>query len=119
MLPRTLNELFFNLVERNLPRLVLWKREQEWIPASAAEFDAQVATTARGLQGGGIGRGDRVAILSENRREWTVADFASLLIGAVVVPLYSTLTAEQTAFMLRDSVPARFSFPMKSILKRY
>ena len=103
MLPRTLNELFFNLVERNLSRLVLWKREQEWIPASAAVFYAQVATTARGLQGWGIGRGDRVAILSENRREWTVADFASLLIGAVVVPLYSTLTAEQTAFMLRDS----------------
>jgi long-chain acyl-CoA synthetase len=103
MLPRTLNELFFKLVERNLSRLVLWKRENEWVPGSAADFYAQVAATANGLLGWGVGRGDRIAILSENRREWTVADFASLLIGAVVVPLYATLTAEQIAFMLRDS----------------
>jgi long-chain acyl-CoA synthetase len=103
MLPRTLNELFFKLVERNLSRLVLWKRENEWVPGSATDFYAQVAATANGLLGWGVGRGDRIAILSENRREWTVADFASLLIGAVVVPLYSTLTAEQIAFMLRDS----------------
>lgn len=103
MPPRTLNELFFNLLERNVPRLMLWKREQEWIPVSTAEFQAQVAATANALQKWGIHRGDRVAILSENRREWTVADFATLLIGAVVVPLYGTLTAEQTAFMLRDS----------------
>jgi long-chain acyl-CoA synthetase len=51
----------------------------------------------------GVGKGDRVAILSENRPEWTIADFASLLIGAVTVPIYATLTAEQTAYILRDS----------------
>jgi long-chain acyl-CoA synthetase len=51
----------------------------------------------------GISRGDRVAILSENRHEWVVADFACQLLGAVVVPIYTTLTAEQTAFMLADS----------------
>ncbi len=51
----------------------------------------------------GIGKGDRVAILSENRPEWTIADFASLLIGAVTVPIYATLTAEQTAYILSDS----------------
>jgi long-chain acyl-CoA synthetase len=51
----------------------------------------------------GISRGDRVAILSENRPEWAIADFASLLLGAVTVPIYSTLTAEQTAYMLHDS----------------
>ena len=51
----------------------------------------------------GVGRGDRVAILSENRPEWTIADFASLLLGAVTVPIYATLTAEQTAYILRDS----------------
>ena len=55
------------------------------------------------LRGWGIGRGDRVAILSENRPEWTIADFASLLLGAVTVPIYATLTAEQTAYILRDS----------------
>src|SRR5581483_1435094 len=49
------------------------------------------------------GKGDRVAILSENRPEWAAADFASLLIGAVTVPVYSTLTDQQTADILRDS----------------
>src|SRR5206468_9632003 len=46
---------------------------------------------------------DRVAILSENRHEWVVADFACMLLGAVVVPIYTTLTAEQTSELLRDS----------------
>ena len=58
---------------------------------------------AGGLRKWGIGKGDRVAILSENRPEWMIADFASLLLGAVTVPIYATLTAEQTAYILRDS----------------
>ena len=51
----------------------------------------------------GIQPGDRIALLSENRPEWPIADMASLLLGAVTVPLYTTLTAEQTAFVLNDS----------------
>jgi len=51
----------------------------------------------------GIGKGDRVAILAENRPEWTIADFACQLLGIVSVPIYATLTAEQTAFILQDS----------------
>jgi long-chain acyl-CoA synthetase len=58
---------------------------------------------ARALESWGISRGDRVAILSENRHEWVVADFACLLLGAIVVPIYTTLTPEQTAYVLRDS----------------
>ena len=63
----------------------------------------RVVAVAGALRKWGIGKGDRVAILSENRPEWTIADFASLLIGAVTVPIYATLTAEQTAYILRDS----------------
>ena len=48
-------------------------------------------------------KGDRVAILSENRWEWPVTDFAALAMGAVDVPLYPTLTPEQVGYMLRDS----------------
>ena len=55
------------------------------------------------LRGWGLGKGDRVAILSENRWEWAVTDFAVLAIGAVDVPLYPTLTPEQIGYMLRDS----------------
>lgn len=103
MPPRTLNQVFFGIVERNVARLMLYRKDQTWVPISTAEFARNVVATARFLRARGISRGDRVAILSENRREWTVVDFASLLIGAVVVPLYPTLTAEQTEFMLRDS----------------
>ena len=55
------------------------------------------------LQQWGIQRGDRVALVSENRWEWPVVDFAMLAIGAVDVPLYQTLTPEQMGYILRDS----------------
>jgi long-chain acyl-CoA synthetase len=55
------------------------------------------------LQSWGIQRGDRVALVSENRCEWPVVDFAVLAIGAVDVPLYETLTPEQMGYALRDS----------------
>jgi len=74
-----------------------------WVPISSDTFRKRTAAVAGGLQRWGIGHGDRVAILSENRPEWTIADFASLLLGAVTVPIYATLTAEQTAYILKDS----------------
>jgi len=55
------------------------------------------------LQGWGVVAGDRVALLSENRWEWAVADFAVLAMGAVDVPLYQTLTPEQMGFMLNNA----------------
>jgi long-chain acyl-CoA synthetase len=55
------------------------------------------------LLGWGLAKGDRVAILAENRWEWAITDFASLAIGVVNVPIYPTLTAEQTADLLADS----------------
>ena len=75
----------------------------EWVSISAEELYRNVVGVARALEGWGIGKGDRVAILSENRPEWTITDFACLAIGAVVVPIYSTLTDRQTANLLRDA----------------
>ena len=75
----------------------------EWVSISADELYRNVVGVARALEGWGIGKGDRVAILSENRPEWTVTDFACLAIGAVVVPIYATLTDGQTASLLRDA----------------
>lgn len=100
---RTLNDVFFAVVERQHPRVMLQRRGDEWVPISSEAFEQRVAAVAGGLRTWGIGRGDRVAILSENRPEWMIADFASLLIGAVTVPIYATLTAEQTAYILNDS----------------
>ena len=99
----TLNDIFFAVVERNDARVMLQRGATEWIPISARRLHRNVTGVASALRDLGIGKGDRVAILSENRPEWTIADFASLLLGAVVVPVYTTLTPEQTSYLLRDS----------------
>jgi len=99
----TLNDIFFAATERNLDRVMLYREAGKWLPISSAELRRKVAATALALQQWGVGKGDRVAILSENRPEWSIADFAALLLGAVTVPVYATLTPEQTAYTLRDS----------------
>ncbi len=99
----TLNDIFFTAIERKLERSMLYREGGEWLPVSSQEFGRSTIRTARALQEWGIGKGDRVAILSENRPEWPIADMGALLLGAVTVPLYTTLTAEQTAFALNDS----------------
>ncbi len=99
----TLNDIFFAATERNLDRVMLYREAGIWRPISSVGFRRSVAGMADALRQWGIHKGDRIAILSENRPEWTIADFAILLLGAVTVPIYSTLTPEQTSSMLRDS----------------
>ena len=99
----TLNDIFFTAVERNLDRVQLYREAGKWLPVSSRQFGKNVARSAHALHAMGIQRGDRVAILSENRPEWSTADFACLLLGAVTVPLYTTLMPEQTAFALNDA----------------
>src|ERR1700728_398941 len=99
----TLNDIFFAAAEHNLDRAMLYRHAGNWFPISSADFRRNVAGTVGFLQQWGLRKGDRVAILSENRPEWSTADFAILLLGAVTVPVYATLTPEQTAYTLRDS----------------
>jgi len=99
----TLNDIFFAAVERNLDRVMLHRQAGKWLPVSSRDLCRNVAGTAVALQQWGIRKGDRVAILSENRPEWPTADMATLLLGAVTVPIYATVTAEQTAYTLIDS----------------
>jgi long-chain acyl-CoA synthetase len=101
--PHTLNDIFFSIVERDAPAVMLTEINGAWNPVSSTTFYQSVIGTARGLCRWGIGRGDRVAILSENRPEWAIADFATLFIGAAVVPIYATLTSEQALYVLRHS----------------
>jgi long-chain acyl-CoA synthetase len=75
----------------------------QWLPISSAEFYKKVAGVARALRAWGLGKGDRLAILSENRTEWLVTDFACQQLGVVVVPVYATQTAPQTVYILCDS----------------
>ncbi len=100
---RTLNDVFFTVVERNSDRVMMTCEAGAWIPISASQLQARAFATARQLQAWGIGKGDRVAILSENRPEWAIADFATLLRGAVDVPIYATQTAEQCLYLLQHS----------------
>ncbi len=99
----TLNDIFFAATERNLDRVMLYREAGKWLPISSSDLSRNVAATARAMLQCGVHKGDRVAILSENRPEWSTADFAILLLGAVTVPVYATLTPEQTAYTLRDS----------------
>jgi long-chain acyl-CoA synthetase len=103
MNPQTLNDIFFAVALRRQARVMLTREASQWIPIGSQEFYRNVAGFARQLKRWGLSKGDRLAILSENRPEWAVADFASLLLGAVVVPVYSTLTAQQTSYILCDS----------------
>ena len=106
---RTLNEIFFTVVERNNDRVMLTRENEAWQPVSSAQLRSWVYSTARQLQAWGINKGDRVVILSENRVEWAITDYAALLLGAVVVPIYATQTAEQVLYVLQNS-EARIAF---------
>ncbi|HKN21366.1 MAG TPA: long-chain fatty acid--CoA ligase, partial [Terracidiphilus sp.] len=106
---RTLNEVFLTVVDRNSDRVVLTREGEVWQPISSAQLRSWVYSAARQLQAWGIGKGDRVVILSENRVEWAIADYATLLLGAVVVPIYATQVAEQVLYMLQNS-EARVAF---------
>jgi long-chain acyl-CoA synthetase len=106
---RTLNDVFFNLVQRNSDRVMLSRESGEWKPISARQLRSWVYATARQLRSWSIKKGDRVALLSENRPEWAVVDFACMLLGAVDVPIYATQTAEQCLFALQNS-EARVAF---------
>jgi long-chain acyl-CoA synthetase len=103
MQPETLNDIFSAIVERGLARVMMVRKGQEWVSVSAQEVSRAVGNIAKALSDWGVKKGDRVAILSENRLEWAIADFACLRLGGVVVPIYSTLAAQQVAYLLSDS----------------
>lgn len=75
----------------------------EWTEVSAAEFLAEVSGVAKGLMAAGVEAGDRVALISKTRYEWTLLDYAIWFAGAVTVPIYETSSAEQIAWILEDS----------------
>jgi long-chain acyl-CoA synthetase len=99
----TLNDIFFAIVERQQARVMMVREGTDWLAISSQQLRHSVRGTARALADWGVLQGDRVAILSENRPEWTIADFACLQLGAVVVPIYATLTADQAKYIMSHS----------------
>jgi long-chain acyl-CoA synthetase len=87
------------------PDSVVFSRHtgEEWTDVTAATFLAEVADVAKGLVAAGVEPGDRVALISRTRYEWTLLDYAIWFAGAVTVPVYETSSAEQVGWILRDS----------------
>ncbi|MFN2454901.1 MAG: long-chain fatty acid--CoA ligase [Pyrinomonadaceae bacterium] len=79
------------------------KRAGQWLHTSAETFLERVRRVALGLAELGVKAGDRIALLSENRPEWSIVDLAILSLGAVNVPIYTTQAVEQVRFILEDS----------------
>ncbi len=101
---RTLIRLFLDTVDTwHKPAQYMRRGETGWESISADRVLADVESLALGLRQLGIARGERVAILSENRYEWVAADLAIVGQGAVTVPIYTTLTPEQCRAILADS----------------
>ncbi len=103
--PRTLNELFFGAMDRSADRPVAMrvKRGGAWVALSHGDLLGQVQAFSIGLLELGVRPGDRVAILSENRPEWAVTDYACLAARCADVPVYPTLPPHQIEYILRDS----------------
>jgi long-chain acyl-CoA synthetase len=102
--PGTLNQLFFDAVTTyNRPDAFQVKRNGRYEPISHDTIVERVRRTALGLEELGVRPGDRVGILSENRPEWAIADYACLMSGVADVPIYPNLPSDQIAYILRDS----------------
>ncbi|MDR3684839.1 MAG: long-chain fatty acid--CoA ligase [Geothrix sp.] len=99
----TIAQLFYEAAQRNLPDALAARRNGSYQPLSHAEVVAQVERLALAMAARGLQAGDHVAIMSENRPEWAIADFACAIQGLPDVTIYATLNAPQAAFILRDS----------------
>src|SRR5215204_3894321 len=80
-----------------------YRADGKWHNIPAAAFVERVKNVALGLAGLGVRPGDRIALLSENRPEWSIVDLAILSLGAINVPIYTTQALDQIAYILSDS----------------
>ncbi len=100
----TLSQLFLNTV-KSYPKddLMLYKKEESYIPISTADFGKQVKHFSLGLKSLGYEAGDKLIIFSENRPEWVMTDLANLCLGGVTVPIYTSLVPEQVKYIIDNS----------------
>jgi long-chain acyl-CoA synthetase len=101
---QTLNQLFAAACARHdKDDAILHKQGGEWKKLSSAAWLDAARDVAVGLSVRGVRKGDRVVLLSENRLEWFTIEAGLQILGAVTVPIYPTLTAQQAAYIIRDS----------------
>jgi long-chain acyl-CoA synthetase len=101
----TLTQLFFTTVDRHagLPAAFRSKVGGAWVSITHRAALERVQAISLGMRELGIKSGDKVAIISENRPEWALSDYACLCARTTDVPIYPTLTTKQTEYILRDS----------------
>ena len=100
---RTLADLFLRATTANHAVHLSHRRDGQIISLSTADFRRRVIALGSALRQRGLKSGDRLAILSENRPEWHIIDFACHLLGLVVVPVYLTLSPARMRFLLKHS----------------
>jgi long-chain acyl-CoA synthetase len=99
------------------PNALNHKEDGKWINMSATTFVERIKNVALGLAALGIRPGDRVALLSENRPEWSIADMAILCLGAINVPIYTTQAVDQIDYILADSGPRAIFISNKKLFR--
>lgn len=102
--PATLVDVFTKVVrEYKRPDALNYKKDARWVSISSEEMIARAENIAAGLHAIGVRRGDRVALLSESRVEWTLTDAGCIFGGVIDVPIYPTLMPPQVRYILNDS----------------
>jgi len=102
--PATLVDVFKLVARKNKrPDTLNYKKNNQWISISSDELMARAGRIAAGLYAIGVRHGDRVALLSESRAEWTLTDAGCVFAGAIDVPIYPTLMPPQVRYILNDS----------------
>ena len=99
----TIPKIFFGGIDRyDRAEAMQYPTADGWACLSTTQIERRVTAVAAALDAAGIAAGDRIAILSENRPEWAITDYASVGQGIIDVPLYPTLPANQVEYILRD-----------------
>ena len=104
--PVSTGALFLNAIERFDEHVVMRQKHPEkgeWISYDWVELGKMVRETAASMLADGVQQGDRVAVMSNSRMEWAIADIATLLIGAVTVPIYQSNLPEEVQFIIEHS----------------
>jgi long-chain acyl-CoA synthetase len=103
-MPETIPQLFVHLTDSfKKPALLLYKKDGRYTPISTDEVRQTVTRVALGLRDQGVRRGDKVVLLAENGPWWAMTDYAIICLGAVTVPIYTSLVPEQIKYIINDS----------------
>jgi len=116
---KNLAQVFFGKT-RKIPQKEAYrfKKDQEWISINYQEAVAKGEAFAAGLASMGIRSGDRIAIMSNNRMEWALADYAVMALGAILVPIYPTLAFTQVHYILEDANAHTFIVENQELLEK-